>query len=344
MEKAITRFLIGLMEKEAKKPGQEEAGLVKLSPVLLWVGLVCGGLFLIPGLLVPVLQGEYLPENWFFLAMAAACLAMVMAYFHCRIRYTDTEFTVRYFLGFRRTFRYEEIQAIRSRRGVTLRVRGRTVRIDELSVGTEEFLRLARKKYRTAHGGKPIPKAPAETWDPFNGHVDSPGEFLFLYALVEVLLIGTMIFGMASMEPWPEKELTFYEGPLQVLEENTFSALLLADSREIQVNDYLRSLMKQEAFFQACRQGQVFTLGYRPLTDEGEIIGYEAELIRDGAGKTWRTPKDGYHSDLVLLGGLLLGMQVLWLGIVALSIRIGRNPQKYPKRVIRWFFKDGYVH
>ena len=38
------------------------------------------------------------------------------------------------------------------------------------------------------------------------------------------------------------------------------------------------------------------------------------------------------------------GFSLLWAALVFFSIRVGRNPERYSKKVIRLFFKDGYVH
>ena len=35
---------------------------------------------------------------------------------------------------------------------------------------------------------------------------------------------------------------------------------------------------------------------------------------------------------------------LLWAVFVVFSIRVGRHPERYSKRVIRLFFKEGYVH
>lgn len=35
---------------------------------------------------------------------------------------------------------------------------------------------------------------------------------------------------------------------------------------------------------------------------------------------------------------------VLWSAFVVASVVIGRNPKKYSKRMIRFFFQDGYTH
>ena len=40
----------------------------------------------------------------------------------------------------------------------------------------------------------------------------------------------------------------------------------------------------------------------------------------------------------------IVGFILLWWVYIFFSIRVGRNPERYSKKVIRLFFKDGYVH
>ena len=59
-----------------------------------------------------------------------------------------------------------------------------------------------------------------------------------------------------------------------------------------------------------------------------------------------RTGKDSAHLSKVthtLLVIIAAVMCLAWGALVAFSIIIGRNPKRFSKRVIRLFFKDGYV-
>lgn len=349
MNHGITNVIIKLLDREMKKPRQGKENLVYLSPVLLWVGIVCTGLFLIPGLLVPLFTGEWAGEYLFFLAFAVFSSSLVVAYINCRIWYTEEEFTVRNFLGIRRTFRYEEIESIQgSHRDVILKVRGRTVRIDEAAVGKLEFLRLAKKRYRTAHGGNPIPEIKKSKWDIFNGHVDNPGEFLVGYGFMLLFMPAAFLLCFFLSEPTPMEEMTFVTAPIvrmTVAEDDKTDLVLLAAGTEMEIWGYQHTLSDAEAFLAAGRAGEVFTIGYRVVrNDEKEVTGLSAEYIEDTEGKVWLTPRAAYNNRFREVSIIFGIFEVVWIAIVAASVYVGRNPSKFSKKVIRLFFKDGYVH
>ena len=348
MNQVLTNIIIKLLDREMKKPRQGKENLVYLSPVLLWVGIVCTALFLIPGLIVPLCtgwSGEYL----FFLAFAAFSSTLIIAYINCRIRYTEEEFTVKNFFGIRRTFRYEDIQSIQgSHRDVKLKVRGRTVRIDEAAVGKLDFLRMAKKRYRTAHGGKPIPEIKKSKWDVFNGHVDNPGEFVFGYVFMLLFMPVAFVFCFLLSEPTPLEEMTYVTAPVSrmaVAEDDKTDLVLVLDGTELEVWGYEHTLTDAEAFRNACNAGEIFTVGYRQVkNDEGEVTGFSAEYAEDSRGTVWLTPQAAYNNrfrEVAIIFGIF---EIVWIIIVAASVYVGRNPHKFSRKFVRLFFKDGYVH
>lgn len=345
MNQAITQLVVRLVENAAKKPRKATAGMVYLSPFLLWVGIICGGIFLIPGLLVPFHTGDW-TGGIFFLCFSALGFSLVVGYINCRIWYTDTEFTVKYFLGYRRTFTYDQIESIRGNtRDVKLMVNGCAVRIDELSVGKYEFLDLARKQYRITHGGKAIPKITKDKWDLFNGHVDNPGEFLFGYLLVALFMPAGLLICFFTVKPTPVEELTMVTGTVMPVTVDGRDLVIRVDGVEMEIWGHKRTLTDAEEFLLRCNQGEVFTLGFRTVTnDDDEFIGYCVEYILDAQGNTWITPRDA-RNDRFFTAGIAFGIvELIWLAFCGTSIYVGRNPHKFSKRVVRWFFKEGYVH
>lgn len=345
MNNVLTQIIIKLLESEMRKPGKEKANLVYLSPVLLWVGIVCTGIFLIPGLFVPLSTGEW-DMALFFLAFAALGCTLIIAYCNCRIRYSDTEFKVKFFLGYRRTFHYAEIESIQGKqRDVKLRVRGCTVRLDEAAVGKAEFLAVARKQYRIAHGGKAIPEVKKRKFDLFNGHVDNPGEFLSVYLLIPCFMIVMLLIGVLSASPTPLEELTYITASVESGAVSENDLVLHVDGRVLEIWSYERALGDTERFLQDCSNGTEYTIGYRTVTnDEDEITGYCIEYLEDQAGEIWITPREAYINRFWEVGWVFAGFCLIWLCFCGISVYVGRNPHKFSKRTIRLFFKDGYVH
>ena len=142
--------------------------------------------------------------------------------------------------------------------------------------------------------------------------------------------------------------MTFVTGPVvwtAVQEDDKTDLVLSAGGTEIEIWGYEHTLSDAEAFVHECEVGEVFTIGYRNVTnDDGEITGFSVEYIQDSSGQIWITPEDARNHrfrEVLLIFGIL---ELVWLAFCGLSIYIGRNPHKFSKKTIRLFFKDGYVH
>lgn len=344
MNHAITQLIVRLVENAARKPRKATENLVHLSPVLLWVGLICGGIFLIPGLLVPLHTGDWTAAI-LFLCFSALGFSMVVGYINCRITYSESEFTVKYFLGYRRTFTYDQIESIRGKaQDVKLMVNGHAVRIDELSVGKAEFLSMARKQYRITHGGKAIPQIQKDKWDPFNGHVENAGEFVFVYLLIALFMPAALIVCFFTVQPTPMEELAMVTGTATSAAVDGSDLVLRVEGIEMEIWGYQRALDDPEGFLRDLEGGERFTLGYRTVTDDGKFVGFCVEYIRDAQGSIRFTPEDARNERFVTAALAFGVVELIWLAFCGISIYVGRNPHKFSKQVIRWFFKEGYVH
>lgn len=344
MEQGITRIVLDLLDKQMRKPREAKENQVFLNPILLWVGIVCAVLFLIPGLIVPLFTGNW--ETWPFLGFAALGASLILGYCNCRIWYNEEGFTVRYLLGYRRHFTYDQIESIQGwNRDVKLKVRGCSVRVDELAVGKREFLGYAKKRYRTISEGKPIPVVEKTRWDPFNGHVDNPGEMVAVYVLIAVVLPAFVLGTFLTLDPTPMEELTFFVSELSYENEEDRDLLIFAEDRMVEVWGYQRTVVEPQAFLTLCDEGERFTVGYRTVVNEdGEITALSVEYMEDSNGKVWMTPKDAFEHRFYSVIWVILGFELLWLAYCGASVYVGRNPRKFSKRVIRMFFKEGYVH
>lgn len=345
MNHGLTQAIVRLLDQEMRKPRKGSTGVVYLSPVLLWIGIVCTAIFLIPGLFVPLHTGDW-SMGWFFLVMAVLSSTLIVAYINCRIWYTEESFTVRYFWGFRRTFSYGEIESVQGKqRDVKLKVRRCTVRVDEFAVGRKEFLNVARKQYRIATGGKAIPVAQKPKWDIFNGHVENSGEFLAVYITLCLFMPVLTAVLWFVVEPTPMEDLTIVTGQVEVIAVDERNLVIRAGGEAMEIRGYEKTLADTQAFLDASEQGAVFKIGYRIVTnDEDEITGFCAEYIQDSGGKVWITPQGAKEYRFESTAGVFALVELMLLAYCGASIYVGRNPHKFSKKVIRQFFKDGYVH
>lgn len=346
MNQIHTNIIVKLVNREMRKPKPSSERLVYLSPVLLWVGIICTVLFCIPGLVLPLVTGNW--ETWPFLCFASLGVILIIGYVNCRIWYDKEGFTVKYFLGYRRHFSYSEIESIQGNlRDVKLRVRGCTVRVDEAAIGKLEFLAFAKKQYRIHSGGKAIPKAKPKG-DIFNGHVDNPSEFIFAYLLVLLFMPGMLLISFFSVKPTPMENLTFVTGVVEwteVAPDDDTCLNIFSSGTVMEVWGYERTLSDPQEFLDACEAGESFTIGYRTVTnDSGDVTCLNAEYIEDSAGNIWITPEVARNHRFRIAAMMFGILEIIWLLFMGTSIYVGRNPHKFSKKVVRLFFKDGYVH
>ena len=346
MHPGLINAIVNRMSREIEKPRQGKPGLVKMSPAMLVIGILCTALFSIPGIILPLVTGEWSGENLFFLLFALGSSTLIIAYRNCRIWYNPEGFTVRFFLGYRKTFSYAEIESLDpSPMNEKLRVRRCTVRVGELPVGKREFLAFAKKQYRIAHGGKAIPRAEKPKWDIFNGHVENPGEFLAVYIILCLFMPVLTAVLWFAVEPTPMEELTLVTGQVEILGVEDNDLLIRCGGEEMEIWGYERSLSHKELFLSDCEAGMVHTIGYRPVyNDDKELTGYAAEYIQSGEGQIWLTPQQAKEYRFRSTAGVFALVELVLLAYCGMSVYVGRNPRKFSKKFIRQFFTDGYVH
>lgn len=60
----------------------------------------------------------------------------------------------------------------------------------------DDLVQTAQRGYQRAHGGKRIPRVYSirRSWDPYNGNVWQPGEFIFVFVILYLLYLGFFLF------------------------------------------------------------------------------------------------------------------------------------------------------
>lgn len=333
--------ILTLLRRPAAPDGQQVI-LPKAVPV---IGIVCSGAFLIPAVVL-LAQRESPGLCLLFILFALLGASLVAAYKNCRIIYDETSFTAGDFWGRKRTYAYHEITSMQGgSMDVKLYVGRKVIRIDELAVGKREFLAHARKQYRKRNDGKPIPAAKAKT-DIFKGNVNNPGEFIFVFALITAFLLGFFVLIAVTSLPASAEDLQYetlsfarYE-----IRDDTFLDLYSGkDSTPYTVPADI--LTDADEFIAACDAGETFEVCYVVYNDT-DTPRKTLEYITDSDGTVYLT-RNAVHEynkraarAFYWFGG---GIMLIWLVFVGLSIYVGRNPQKFSRRIIRLFFKDGYV-
>lgn len=342
----IMFFVNGILALRHGSVSAEDQTVV-LPKFVLIIGIISSGFCLIPAVIVMILNESIaLIITFIIFSLLGACL--IVAYINCRIIYDEQTFTSKTFFGRKRTFTYDQITAIKggNAEDIKLYVGKKVVRIDEMAVGKSEFLRFAKKQYRKLNNGNAIPTATVKT-DIFNGNIKQPGGFIFVYALVALLLIGVMVYFMIASVPLDAEDLSYESVAFERYEIRDENLLLFTgdDSKYYSVTAYEALLNEANKFAELCDSEEAFDVGYIVYND-GNASRCELQSITGADGTIWLSMEavhDYHWGDVRKIYLIFGGLIVFWLAIAAVSIYVGRNPEKFSPRFIRLFFKDGYV-
>jgi hypothetical protein len=233
-----------------------------------------------------------------------------------------------------------------SDKDITLYADGHKIRIDEGADISKKyhFLAFVRKQYRKNNSGKALPERRSK-FDIFNGHVQNPGEFIFVYALFYVMLIGMFIFIFVAQKPTKAEDLTYrtlrFDRYL-IHDDTTDDLYLYAGETEYRIYGYEDVLQNTEQLLSLCDGKTLFTVGMEEYDTHCNVSTLESKN-----GMPYLTLEETNRSERESQMGLFLlfgGFFVIWTVFVALSIAIGRNPMKYPKWLVYGFFKKGYIN
>lgn len=342
----ITVFMVNGMIALLRKPTKTDSKTVILPKLFLIIGIICTGIFLVPAVIFCFKNTSIILIIAFFVFSLLGA-SLIIAYLNCRITYDDLCFISKNFWGFKRTFSYDQITGIAGReKNVKLFIGKCVVRIDEFAIGKREFLAFAKKQYRKLNDGNPIPSVKMKT-DIFNGNVENPGEYIFGYSLIGLLCIGIIIFFAIFSMPKDEGDLKYTIVNFQRCEVQRESLHLYVENDSIyyEITSYTELLNDYKSIISQCESGATFEVGYI-FYDAEESPHYSVASVVEKGGAVHLT-LEAYNEhrskgvwDFYLLFG---GIAVLWFAIVAISIYVGRHPERFSRRFVRLFFKEGYI-
>lgn len=353
--------IVGLrcMAEYSRRRERKHEKATYLPSFMLWVGVVCGGVFLVIAWFAAADKETGLLVLCFG-AFALLGIVLMLGWKNCYITYDHKGFTQYNILGMQRSFTYDQLTGYRRADGagtdIKLYACGKTITVDMLAKNGFEFLMEARKGYARCNNGTMLPN----TWESqrkiqkqtgkgsFSAHVHNPGEFLAVFIMLMAFVLGVSIFCFVAM--WKpiemadcqQQNLTFY---FWKVEEDTL--VLRADGFDepFKIGDYADYMSGFAELTQKCdgkTQFTAWTEYHEP--DDAAPCYVIRELSADGV--TYRTFADstnakraGFWPVLCILAGVnAVVLLMSWM-----TYRIGCNPRKYPKWLVRGFFKDGSI-
>lgn len=343
--------------RRRKENGREKT--VYLSQALLWVGLVCGSIFVVMSWLC-ALQNGGVGVVICFSVFVLLCLGLMLGWKNCYIVYDQKGFTQYNILRMQRSFTYDQLTGYRLADGVGTDIKlyacGKTITVDMLAKNGLEFLAEARKGYARCNNGTVLPntwkterKAMQQTGKgSFSAHVHNPGEFLAIFIILMLFMIGMSIFCLVMvLQPIDPEDCQQMSVAFSSWKADDDTLLLYADEFDepFKIGDYEEYMSGFARLTEKCdgkTQFTAWTEYYEP--DDADPCYIIRELSADGI--MFRTFADSTNAKREGCGPVLClfgGMNALLLLMSWMTYKIGCNPRKYPKWVVYAFFKKNAI-
>lgn len=319
-------------------------GEVMLPMLLGIIGDVVSGIFVSFALFANSSQAP-IWVVYVLLFFALIGVILIIAQLNCRIVYDDKGFTHTSFFGIKREYSYDQVTAIKENLNEDyVYVGKRRILVDGLAHGGYEFIGIVIKKYRSIHNGQVIPKVDNKR-DIFKGHILDAGAFLFVYVMLAVFSVGIVIFVSVQVYS-PESEDT------TVCRTTAFSScefiedawVLTSADRDVYKISFYGENFNIDRIKELCdgvTMVDVYCLDGD--SDEGTFYPVRALFYGDKAVLSFDESNRAFQKDSLPLLIVISLIAVLVLSFIAMSVIVGRNPQKFSPKVVGIFFKDGYV-
>lgn len=326
---------------------QAEYGKVHLPKLIGVLGMGASVLFLIPTVITAFTE-DSLGLSFFFFLFSMLSASLIVGYVNCRISYDEEGFVAKSFFGIKRKYTYDQVTAIKENTHESyLYVGKRRVMVDEFSIGGKEFIKLVKKKYRTMHNGESLPKIYKTKHDIFNGHVRDSGQFLAVYILLGVICLGLLIFSIvyAYFSPASANNTVKQSVSFVSCDVSNDTVILTSADRQIYKIRFIDDRFDTESIRSICDGKSIVTAYSKEMTPEDADPYYSIRAIETQGHflLSFAETERLHRQENTMLVLFMAGMCLIWGAVVAFSIIVGRNPQKFSKRFVRLFFKDGYI-
>ena len=327
---------------------------VRLSVAYPIVGAVCGAVVLF------FLNNAVHEQNidpWavmVFLAFALLCFSLILFWINYRIWYDSSGFIVRNALGVRRNYTYSDITGLReSQREARLYFGKRHITLDTTEEPQKAFLERVKLHYAAIHDGQSIPYVPPRI-DPFRGHIDNPEDWIITFAAILALVATILTYTCVAFRPAPSDALTYRDVVFDRYDIRKDALFLYpeGETKHYQIPDYKAELTDVRAFLDALDAGETLHIGYREYASPsygkgGYSFHYQHICSMTGAdgtvylpfGKSLAAQRAEQRFQLWVNGGLSAAL----LLFCVLVLIIGRNPEKFPPKLVRFLFCDSQL-
>lgn len=341
----LATFLLIRMKTSKRKSNKENETIISLSKILLYVGAIGFGLFIIASIVLFLTNSTIL--SFVFLLFSIMGYSLLLAYFNCTITYNETEFTHRNFWGISKTFSYNDITGIYSKKkDVKIFIGKKCIRVDETAVNKDIFIGFVRKQYRKSNNGNAIPIVSPKS-DIFKGNIANPGEFIFVYSSIIVFIVVCLVIVTVAETSNSSKEIQ--SSTVSFAKCNEYKDVLYlytSDNKEYRIAHYKKVVSDLDGVYELCNGREALDVTYTFHDDEVRPFHW-LESITAKDGTIWLSAEvvEEVGNANARLGIILISSIVaLMLIFIVASIYIGRNVEKFKPWIVKLFFKSNYVN
>lgn len=344
-------FLIRCLSVYLVQRRGNEGGLVCLPNFFPLIGGAGGGIFL-PLTYSLLVFAEHTPNNILGIIVCSACfllfLSILVAWHNCTIQYDNQKFISKNFFGKKHVFSYEDITGYHGCRDTYLFCDKHTVMIDEASKNKDAFLCLANQKYRALHQGHTIPWT-KKKFDPFNGNLENATQCLVAYIIVPMLLIAVFLFCLfTNFQTVNEQNTQHFTITFSDYRTDDGDLWLYSkeNSHPFVVRQYLTSTEQTDFLFSNCNGEIKFSVYARLISPSHESPFYQVWNLSSGSQtflsfeKAMIERRNDFPLVCTILG-IFFFIDIIWS---ICSIVVIRNPKKYGRRIVHFFFRDNPLH
>ena len=340
----VMDFLDRISEKIFKKSRADRSSTVYLPDNSPLAGILVALIFTAFGIVFPIFGDVTM---WFlssaFFIFALFGVALVIAYFNCRITFRDQDFTYKTFFGVKKTIQYRDLTGIHERNSdIKLYAGDNVIFVASYSVNGDRFLALAKKRYREHHNGKMIPRTAKK--DIFNNHVDEPQSIVLIFIILGVL-VPLMSIGVISFST-PDSREDFSERFITVEKyEISDGDLYIYDSRDIEyrVYNYNDIIDNSSELISKLSRGSSVGLLIKPIDSDEDRYSVSDIKVNGRSYLTFDKWHENQVQNFIVVIVIFAVIHLMILFFVGGTIYVGRNPHKFSDRVIHIFFKPGTI-
>lgn len=286
-----------------------------------------------------------------FVLFSLLFVSLVIGFINCRVYYDDDGFIHKNFFGKKQRYSYSEIDCIHYRRkgDYGIKVNGKEILIEALAIGSSTFMLFAKEKCRQLNGGRDVPDfSPKAKLDLFKGNIKNPEAHVIIYSLLLVLSMLVFVLAVIPTEPTQKSELIFVEESVLNYEVQDDTLVFEVDGVKLglYLYGYNQTVTDIEKLYYLFESKEQLRIGYNPPSFRS-LSGNRVEYIEDSEGVVYTTPEDYiqyYKENIEPNSDLICTLLVLTILVyIVFSIYVGRNAQRFNKRLVNLFFKGNLV-